>query len=84
MSDDELLRLVFIYAEQDRETFVQSYPAGSRDPSVVKARKLVNAIREYRLKRWGRTAYEKMLESATEHSLDELRAMKPRESEADK
>ena len=64
VSEEELFRLAFLFAEQDRASFVQCYPENSRDPYCVKARRLVKQLREYRLRRWGKTRFETEMETA--------------------
>jgi len=58
---DELTRLAFIYAEQDREAFVE---ACGNQPEGKEAAELVKQLRKYRTKRWGKTQYESDIENA--------------------
>ncbi len=50
--NNELTRLAFIWAEQDRNQERQCYSKGSKP--YRKARAEMNALRRYRLKRWGK------------------------------
>lgn len=62
MSVNELTRLAFIWAEQDRSAMAQAWPAGSKERAEAWAQ--VKALRAYRLKRWGKTKMETIMESA--------------------
>ena len=58
---DELTRLAFLYAEQDRES--TGTPEGAELAAQFKA---------YRLKHWGRTAFEEAMEAAKSISIPEV------------
>lgn len=62
LSVDELTRLAFICGEQDRASLADCWPAGS--PEREAAAWQAEQMREYRMKRWGRTNMEAMLERA--------------------
>lgn len=51
---DELLRLACIFAEQDRETFIEAYEKMPNDPARLEAEDVLKQIRAYRKKRWGK------------------------------
>lgn len=56
---DELLRLACIYAERDQQAFVEATCDSPSDAQwYQEAMDFVKQVREYRLKRWGRTASE--------------------------
>lgn len=59
MSVDELTRLAFIWAEQDRSAMAEAWPAGSKER--VKAWAHVKQLRAYRIKRWGKTKMETIM-----------------------
>lgn len=65
-TEDQILRMACLYAEQDRESFLQAYSHMPRDPAAVKARAFLKTLRAYRLKRWGKTKIETELETAKE------------------
>lgn len=73
MKEDELLRLACIYAEQDRQAFVEAYASMPNDPAAKKARKFLKALKAYRLKRWGKTTGETILDQASEVTIDQHR-----------
>lgn len=60
---DELTRLAFIWAEQDRESLAESWPPGSEERADAESD--ATALRRYRLKRWGRTRLEEVLSDGT-------------------
>ncbi len=76
LSISELLRLACIYAEQDRESFIDAMSRCANDASLAKAKEFLIQLREYRKKRWpGKTAYEELMDGAKEISLEEARAL---------
>lgn len=52
---DELLRLACLYAEQDREGFLNCYSSMPNDPAALEAKAFLDQLRAYRKKRWGKT-----------------------------
>ena len=62
MTVDELTRLAFIWAEQDRQTLAECWPPGSKERRQAASE--ANQLRRYRLKRWGRTKLEVILDGA--------------------
>lgn len=64
---DELTRLAFVFAESDRENYALCCAMGSaeRDEAMLLAKK----FRNYRMKRWGGTAFEKAISDVT-HVVD--------------
>ena len=54
-SVDELLRMACIYAEQDREAFIQAYAGLESDDAAVEAVQFLKQLRSYRRKRWGQS-----------------------------
>lgn len=73
----ELTRLAFLWAEQDRQGLVEAYPRNSTEPAVVEARNMVNQLRAYRLKRWGRTQHEADMDTAVSVPVSGLRRKGP-------
>lgn len=55
-SVDELTRLAFIWAEQDRAAMIDAWAKDT--PERAKATNQRNQLRAYRLRRWGRTEME--------------------------
>lgn len=72
---DELLRLAFIYAEQDRQSFSEC--SKGDDEHGAAAALLAAEFRAYRQKRWGKTRHEVNLENCTTVSIDELHESSP-------
>jgi hypothetical protein len=69
----ELLRLACIYAERDQQEFAHSI--ASCDDMEVEQEKVadfVTQLREYRLKRWGRTKLEQEMEAMVPVTIAEL------------
>ena len=64
LSEDELLRLACIYAEQDRDSFIQAHENMPNDPAAKRARSVLKQLHAYRMRRWGATPLEKDLERA--------------------
>lgn len=63
----ELLRLACIYAEQDRLGLIDAYSGcDSPEDEAMKAEwtEYVKQLRAYRLKRWGKTQFEKIVDEA--------------------
>ena len=50
---DELTRLAFCWAEQDRAALADAWPEGSSERAKTEAQ--LGWLKFYRLKRWGRT-----------------------------
>jgi hypothetical protein len=67
MKIDELTRLAFVWAEQDRAALADAWPKGS--PERKKAASQADELRRYRLKRWGNTRLENLLDRATSKSI---------------
>lgn len=67
LSVSELLRLACVYAELDRESWLHAM-ANCRGPEdaaeVSRIEAFVAQLREYRLRRWGKTRLEAVLEEA--------------------
>jgi hypothetical protein len=59
---DELTRLAFVWAEEDRLAYADCYPKDT--PEYLEALADAKSFREYRMKRWGRTFLEGVLEDA--------------------
>lgn len=53
LSFDELTRLAFVWAEQDRASLADCWPPGSNERANSKSQ--YDQLKAYRLKRWGRT-----------------------------
>lgn len=45
MKDGEIVRLACIYAEQDRESFIEAYERMADDPACVEAMEYLKALR---------------------------------------
>lgn len=73
----ELMRLAFLYAQQDREGFLDAIRNSGMDDEERETRALIKELRQYRLKRWGKTKYEAAIEKAPSKTIDEIRKMKP-------
>lgn len=50
----ELLRLACLYAEQDREAFIEAHKHMPDDPACIEAKQFLKRLRAYRRLRWGR------------------------------
>jgi hypothetical protein len=74
MSVDELTRLAFIYAEQDRRGFAEAW-RGADEKIVKETMALVKSLRDYRVRRWGRTKFEAAFDGAKSANLDTLKAL---------
>lgn len=61
-SIDELMRLAFIWAEQDRDAMADAWPRASAESKHAAFQAL--QLRNYRLKHWGRTKLEADLAGA--------------------
>jgi hypothetical protein len=72
MSTDEMLRLACIYAEQDRDAFVDAYGKDIKQPVVREAIVFLSQLRAYRKKRWGKTKMEGLMETLVEKPLEEV------------
>lgn len=67
MTNDEMLRLACIYAEEDRRAFVDCMAGctGTEDEALkAETMAFVKKLHAYRVKRWGRTANEANLDGA--------------------
>ena len=64
----ELVRLAFIYAEQDRAGMA----SGDHGENGMRAKQLATELRAYRIKRWGLTALEKAMEGSVNIKLTDL------------
>lgn len=71
LSVNELTRLAFVYAEQDRETWL-SCAKGEPQEDIERNEKLLKQLKEYRLKRWGKTKLEVVMEEARPITTKEL------------
>lgn len=71
-AEDELLRLACIYAESDRESFIQCHEHMPNDPACKRAVRFLSKLRAYRLKRWGKTALESELDEAKAATVQEV------------
>ena len=60
LSVDELTRLAFIWAEQDRAAMAEAWAEGT--PERAEAENQYQQLKAYRTKRWGRTQMEAILE----------------------
>ena len=67
MKISELTRLAFIYAEQDRRAYADCWPEGS--PERKAADTEADIFKKYRLKRWGRTHLEAVLDTVQPRKL---------------
>ncbi len=70
---DELLRLACVYAERDQDAYADATrdcpdDKEFRDHAVA----FVEQIREYRLRRWGQTRLEKVMEELVPVSIHEV------------
>lgn len=62
LTDDELIRKAFIWAEQDRVSYADCWEKGSLERKEVEAQYV--QLRAYRMKHWGKTKIESVLENA--------------------
>lgn len=69
---DELTRLAFVWAEQDRSSLADAWPAGS--PERAKCESQYQQLKAYRTKRWGRTRQEQIFETAKPVNVNDLKA----------
>ena len=70
---DELLRLACIYAEEYQLEFLRCISnAGKDDSEVIKTKAFLQQIREYRMRRWGRTQLEAALEKMVPVDVSEI------------
>ncbi len=72
MTEDELLRQACLYAEQDRESFLEAYKRMPSDPVAVEAKKYLKRLRAYRQKRWGKSKIETILDEAKAKDVTDL------------
>lgn len=72
MTEDELLRLACVYAEQDRESLMSAYEHMKSDPEYKAAKEFAKRVRAYRLKRWGKSKSEATFDGAKGVSIFEL------------
>ena len=69
---DELLRLACIYAERDQLEYLDAVSAS--DPEEArKTRDYLKQLREYRMRKWGRTKLEAWIDNATPVLVSEIR-----------
>lgn len=59
---DELTRLAFIWAEQDRAAMADAWPRGS--PERAESQNQRDQLHNYRVKKWGRTVLETVMSNA--------------------
>ena len=69
---DELLRLACIYAETDREEYQRSIEGAGMEDEKAKTAAFLKQLREYRLKRWGRTSLEAAMDEMKPVPLSEI------------
>jgi hypothetical protein len=67
---DELLRLACCYAEADREDFAYCHEEGTLERE--EAMEFVRQIHAYRMKRWGKSQLEAILDRATPIDVREI------------
>ncbi len=70
MSVDELTRRAFMWAEQDRWSLAECWPIGS--PERAEAESDYQQVRNYRLKKWGKSKMEAILEETPSKSINEI------------
>ncbi len=73
MKTTELTRLAFIWAEQDRSSLADAWPKGSDE--AKKAALQAKQLRDYRMRRWGRTMLESMCDKAKSKNLKDIRRL---------
>lgn len=56
---DELTRLAFVWAEQDRQSLADCYPEGAKEKKKHRAE--AKQLRDYRIKRWGYTKLDRIM-----------------------
>lgn len=70
---DELLRLACIYAETDRQEFLDCIAHCKEDADTIEETKdFLSQLRAYRLKRWGKTKLEAATERMTAVQVAEI------------
>lgn len=67
---NELTRLAFIYAEQDRRSLGDAYSEGSEERKQYY--ELAEQFRQYRLKKWGKTEGDVLDESSKQIDINRL------------
>lgn len=72
--EDELTRMAFLWAEQDRSSLADCWPLGS--PERAEAREQAKQLRDYRLQRWGKTKLEGLIERSTPKNISQLKNRK--------
>ena len=72
MTHDELTRLAFLYAEQDREGMARCW--GMDSVEGKDAAKLAKRFRDHRMKRWGKTRLEEYVGNAVAKTVTEIQA----------
>ncbi len=70
MSVDELTRLAFVWAEQDRASLADAWPRGSKERAAARAE--YDKLKAYRTKRWGRTRGDALYENTKSVPLGEI------------
>jgi hypothetical protein len=73
LNADELTRLAFVWAEQDRAALADAWPYGSEEHEKAKSEYL--QLKAYRLKRWGRTQTEAILLKMKTVRVSDLKAV---------
>jgi bacterioferritin (cytochrome b1) len=73
-SVQELIRLALIYAQQDRESYLESIKGCGADYASDKAEteQLINQFKHLRLKRFGKTRLEAIIERSKPKTLEEI------------
>ena len=75
MKQDELLRLACIYAEQDRESYLDAWKDVTDDDAQETKREIrayLKQLRAYRRKRWGQSQSD-ILDKCVRVPINELR-----------
>lgn len=68
---EELTRLAFIYAEQDRQAMVSAWPEGTPEHEYAMCE--FAQLRAYRMKRWGKTQFESDTEGLKSIPIKEIK-----------
>lgn len=77
MTANDLLRLACIYAERDQQAFARAiancskYPGRAKDQKATA--KFLKELRAYRIKRWGKTQIEKLVDEMLSVSVTEAK-----------
>ncbi len=69
---DELLRLACIYAETDREGYIDAIKNTGNEDEIKGEKAFLDQLQAYRKKRWGKTQLEALMGDAVRTPISEI------------